>query len=303
MRLLAFISVAILFVVSSPTLNAEVEHLSTPSLCQGKIYRVADKSVIDITELGAAIAEAKVVVFGERHSSIEHSVASGCVLHQLAQASPKISVIMQVISSSYSEKIAEFRRSGSLDAAGLGVYLEWWVSGWPSFINWVPLISEAFNDGLAIYGGDLPLNDNKTRKISPGELAELQAKLGPKFDSILSGWQKSLTEAHCGLISQKEAQKLAEHQIRRDVWTTSVANQLLETGEKVYLHVNRGHARRDRSLVGALEQITDKKIISVGAVWKDEEIIARSWKAFDYIFVTGDAKRPDVCSVLKSSTR
>lgn len=302
MRLLKLYLFVLVFLPLSAT-TAEVEHLSSRSTCQGKVYRVADNSLIDIAGLGAAIEDADAVVFGERQSSVEHSVASGCVLHLMAKESPNISVIMQVISSSFSDKIAEYRRSSAPDAAGLGVYLEWWVSGWPSFLNWVPLIAEAFNDEIAIYGGDLPLDDNKTRQISKEETNELRAKLGTNFDDILTGWTMSLTEAHCGLISQKEAQKLAEHQIRRDIWTASVAKQQFDIGQKVFLHVNRGHARRDRSLVGALEQITDKKIISIGAVWKDEEMRAQSWKAFDYLFVTGDAKRPDVCSVLRSSTR
>lgn len=113
------------------TVTIAAAEMSKFKRCTGEIYSTSDRKVISLEEAIRAIRSSDVVIFGERDTSVEHAIASSCAFEAFVDNGQPASLVMEVISKSYTSKIAAYRQNPESDAASLGVHLQWWESGWP----------------------------------------------------------------------------------------------------------------------------------------------------------------------------
>ena len=274
--------------------------LATPggySECRGEIVSAETGQSQSFEELAHSLQIADVVLFGEVHGVAQHARASACVMTALTDGERPAGLVMEMFSTGDQPAIDLYRKNNPEHAAGLAGALEWWKRGWPAFESWLPLVDRAFGLRVDLVGGDIGAS-----ALEAGTRLSFERRLGSDLAAIRKAWTAAMERAHCGLINRKEAARLGERQIERDL---SMADQAIATQRRlsnrtrksaaVLVHAGRGHVRKDRSLYRALIRQTENgepsglEVVSIGALTETEAPGTQDSGAHDYFWITGDA--------------
>lgn len=262
--------------------------------CAGRIEEAGSGHVIAFHDLADRVARVDLVLFGERHGVREQAVASSCILSAMAQGERPVTVVLEMLSRDDDKIIERYRQDHPESAAGLGVELKWWDRGWPAFDNWLPLVERAFSLRASLRGGDLPEKVARPDKLTLQENKALSKRLGSAEAAIRDSWRKAMVAAHCGLLSQAQAEINAGHQIRRDFSMADSAADARAANHRVLMQVGRGHSRKDRSLYRALSD-ANGPVLTIGAFTDGEVIGAEERRLYDYLWIVGTADLSDPC--------
>lgn len=288
---------AILFgcfiLAGSSTLAAPGEYAE----CRGEIIAAETGQSLSFEELAHRLQAVDVVLFGEVHGVSQHARASACVVTVLADGERPAGLVMEMFSTGDQPAIDLYRKDNPEHAAGLASALDWWKRGWPAFESWLPLVDRAFGLRVDLIGGDIGASALET-----GARLSFERRLGSDLAAVRKAWTAAMERAHCGLIDRKEAARLGERQIKRDL---SMADQAIATQRRlsnrtkksaaVLVHAGRGHVRKDRSLYRALIRQTENgepsglEVVSIGALTETEAPGTQDRGAHDYFWITGDA--------------
>lgn len=255
--------------------------------CAGRIVRASNGENTTFEQIVPDLTKADFILFGERHGVREQAQASACVLSAMVQANKPAALVMEMLSRGDQKAIDGWRKKHPESPSGLGVELRWWERGWPAFENWLPLLDRAFALRVPLFGGDLGQAEASRRTLTPKQENMLLKRLGKRAQTIVSGWQAAMTDAHCGLIDGKEARQLGFRQARRDLSIADTAREARPANGMVLVQAGRGHSRKDRSLYAALADKNPQAVISIGAFVSEEEIKPSDRQAHDYLWIVG----------------
>lgn len=270
--------------------------------CTGRIEEVSSSRLISFADLAGRVGKVDYLLFGERHGVREQAVASSCVLSAMAKDDRPVTVVMEMLSRDDDAAIARYRENHPETPAGLGAELKWWTRGWPSFDNWLPLVERTFSLRVPLHGGDLAEKDGRTGELTPNEKKAIRKRLGAAETAVRESWTKAMMAAHCGLISNQQAARNADHQIRRDLSMADAAEQARMLKRGVLLQVGRGHGRKDRSLYQVLAQ-ADASVLTIGAFVEGEKVGDEERKLYDYLWIVGKADLAEPCELTSLTSK
>ncbi len=202
-----------------------------------QIWDPEKQGFITIPELIDRLVDTPIILIGERHGFAPHQDREAFLLQALADRGRYPTLAMEMLEPAQEPLIQAYRAKNPEYARGLGIALEWSKTGWPDWSFYEPVFEAAFAAKLPIVGADLPLAEQ--RRIERDGIEER-----PDDISILESWQDAMMKAHCGLIDEERAFRLALKQWKRDEHMVSKtrSNSLLIAGRN---HVgDRRHVSR-----------------------------------------------------------
>jgi uncharacterized iron-regulated protein len=278
MRFLVALLVLLLLAPAAPAAEAPPlpESWASPLLREhplaGRIWQPAGGTFATPREVAGRLAEADVVLLGEKHDNPDHHRLQAWAIAAMAAAGRRPAVAFEMIPRDKAEALAGYLEAGG-DAAGLGPALAWSETGWPDWALYRPIAEAALSAGLPLAASDLP--EAKRGQISEQGIAALPDGLvarwaldRPWTAEMRDGLLQELSEAHCRVAPPAAFAGLAEVQRARDA---AMADALLaaheddtkerpgerpgeRTGEGAVLIAGKGHTRPDRGVPWYLRQ-------------------------------------------------
>lgn len=258
----------------TPSLKAQV--VDTPFLELGRDVPMTD------AEFLAAVAEADIILLGERHGRQAFQSREVQLVEALALGGKYPALVFEMLTPSQMPVLETHREKHPEAAAGLGAALTWWDTGWPAWSFYQPIFELGYRARLPIYAGDL--NEEDQLAASEGERRGPEGTNLYPFGQERTGsrvhgsWLDSLDRAHCGLVERAELSDRATLQVARDqalALATAKAAQGLNPSDDlpttagpitqpVVLIAGSAHTRLDRGVGLYLKRyMPDVNILSV----------------------------------------
>lgn len=287
--------------------------------CDGVLFEVASGEPVAFQLIVEAAATSGTVMIGERHGVKEHPVAAACFVREISKTADT-TIILEMLPEAAQARADNYRAQHPEIADGLGLHLEWWKSGWPSWPVYAPLFEAAWQTRSRILAGDPSEVTNNSLDAGSANLKKENSKATP--NSVLASWSKSMKAAHCDLITVDSANGLAEHQIARDQFMTRQL-QASKVGEPLLaapkgrqpnrpglslLYAGRAHIREDRSAGWQMRQVQSPSdpvtiaLYETSAVGQETDrgkILAEARGLYDYVWFVGSVTEPEACERLQ----
>lgn len=206
------------------TLLTSLSALAVPA-----ILRAQDQPAEDITDTATGkklsvrdlidrLEQADIILIGERHGFAPHQDREAFILQALAERGRYPTLALEMLEPAQEPVIEAYRKENPEYARGLGIALDWSNTGWPAWSFYEPVFQAAFTARLDIRAADLPRDEQRRieREGTPDR---------PDDMSIIESWQDSMMKAHCGLIDEDRAFRLALKQWKRDQNMADVASR------------------------------------------------------------------------------
>ena len=291
-RLFAF-AFAILLITYLPMAAAAPQAAADEAL-----FRLRDSATVNTQTLLSDMQSADAVLLGEIHDNPRHHALRAQLLREPALKQRNV--------------VVEYLDAGQLVGAGdkLLTRLEqagFDANGWQWPLH-QPLFAAALDQGMSVYGGNLPRDQSRAVFKSRGNNlgAALQALLlhAPLSDDSLAALRREIDEGHCGALPAMMFEGMMAVQRARDA---AMADQLMQHLPSVLLSGN-GHAWKHlgvphilaanrptlRSVSLLLLEHTAFADATAQAEWLQE------WQGkADYIWLTPPVSRPDPCLALQ----
>ena len=291
-RLFAF-AFAILLITYLPMAAAAPQAADDEAL-----FRLRDSAAVNTQTLLSDMQSADAVLLGEIHDNPRHHELRAQLLREPALKQRNVVVehldAGQVVGAG--DKLLSRLEQAGFDTTG-------WQ--WPLH---QPLFAAALDQGMTVYGGNLPRDQTrvvfKSRGSSLG--VGLQALLlhAPLSDDSLAVLRREIDEGHCGALPAMMFEGMMAVQRARDA---SMANEVMQHLPAVLLSGN-GHAWKhlgvphilaaNRPGMRSLSVLFLEHGPFVDAAAQAEWLQSWQGKA-DYIWVTPPVSRPDPCLSLQ----
>ena len=206
----------------------------------GPITEAATGRALNARELIDRLAEAPIVLIGERHGYQPHQERTAFVLQALADRGRYPTLALEMLEPLQSLAVEAYRRRNPEYARGLAAELDWASSGWPAWHYYEPIFEAAFAAKLPVRGIDMPESE-QDRILAEG----IEAR--PAEPAILDYWRDNMRRAHRGLIDDERVERLALLQWRRDV---GFAEHAAAVEGPVVVLVGRAHLTRSWEELG-----------------------------------------------------
>ncbi|MFN4282114.1 MAG: ChaN family lipoprotein [Alphaproteobacteria bacterium] len=270
----------------------------------GDIRARADGATLSRAQFAARLADADVVLIGERHDNAEHHRLQAWIVGEMAKRRP-VAVVFEMIDATREDALAAFLAERPRDAATLGVRLDWDASGWPDWALYRPIADAALAQptppARPIAAGNLP----------PATARDI-ARAGAKAESVDAALRDSLRRAegedaallavhaadirdgHCGMLPERLLGTFALAQYARDETMARAIIRAAADGARVALIAGNGHARKDVGVPRHLARLApDLKVLSMGLI---EGAGESDGAPFDIVWRTAAVERGDPCA-------
>ena len=291
-RLFAF-AFAILLITYLPMAAAAPQAAADEAL-----FRLSDSAAVNTQTLLSDMQSADAVLLGEIHDNPRHHELRAQLLREPALKQRNI--------------IAEHLDAGQVVGAGdmLLSRLEqagFDATGWQWPLH-QPLFAAALDQGMTVYGGNLPRDQTrvvfKSRGSSLGVGLQALLLLAPLSDDSLAALRREIDEGHCGALPAMMFEGMMAVQRARDA---SMANELMQHLPAVLLSGN-GHAWKHLGVPHILAA-NRPGMRSLSVLFLEHGPFAdaaaqaewlQSWQGkADYVWVTPPVSRPDPCLSLQ----
>ena len=291
-RLFAF-AFAILLITYLPMAAAAPQAAADEAL-----FRLSDSAAVNTQTLLSDMQSADAVLLGEIHDNPRHHELRAQLLREPALKQRNI--------------IAEHLDAGQVVGAGdmLLSRLEqagFDATGWQWPLH-QPLFAAALDQGMTVYGGNLPRDQTrvvfKSRGSSLGVGLQAQLLHAPLSDDSLAALRREIDEGHCGALPAMMFEGMMAVQRARDA---SMANELMQHLPAVLLSGN-GHAWKHLGVPHILAA-NRPGMRSLSVLFLEHGPFAdaaaqaewlQSWQGkADYVWVTPPVSRPDPCLSLQ----
>ena len=293
-RLFAF-AFAILLITYLPMAAAAPQAAADEAL-----FRLSDRAAVNTQTLLSDMQSADAVLLGEIHDNPRHHALRAQLLREPALKQRNLVVEYldagQVVGAG--DKLLPRLEQAGFDATG-------WQ--WPLH---QPLFAAALDQGMAVYGGNLPRDQSRAVFKSRGNNlgAALQALLlhAPLSDDSLAALRREIDEGHCGALPAMMFEGMMAVQRARDA---AMADQVMKHLPAVLLSGN-GHTWKHLGVPHILAA-NRPSLRSVSVLFLEHAPFAdataqaewlKSWQGkADYLWVTPPAPRPDPCLSLQKN--
>lgn len=277
--------------------------LNTDPMNYPPVLEVRSGRWVSREDLVRALVTADYVLLGETHDNREHHRGQLELFAALAGTRPPPALAMEQFDLRDQGPIDRVRASGGdADALAAATDMGRKKWDWPSYR---PLVALALEWSLPIVAANIPRQELfRVASRGFGELPDarrfaLEATWNPARESAL---RAVIFEAHCGNVPDDLMPALVISQRARDA---VMADAMLANPRSVLI-AGRGHARADHGVPIYLHaRAPHAKIVSVafveypeGGRASDAEVLGKvdERAAYDYIWPTAPAKRPDPCA-------
>jgi uncharacterized iron-regulated protein len=236
----------------------------------GQIYRVADATQVDESDLIEAATAADFVLIGERHDNRDHHRLQARIVRSLQPEGQRPrAVAFEMIGADRQLDVVEYLDRHPGDAAGLGAAVDWEARGWPAWARYEPIARAALANGAEIVAADL--DEAEKRAVFAAGAQALRASfvrrtgLDRDFPAALtSDLQEELHESHCGRASPELLRGMYQVQRARDAM---MADRLAAVSGRAggILIAGNGHVRNDRGVPWYLARLEPgARTLSIG---------------------------------------
>jgi len=246
----------------------------------GAVLDAATGEPLDAKALAARLADADVVLLGEKHDNPDHHRAQAWLLGLMVEAGRRPAVVMEMLDSSQGPALADYLAQSDATAAGLGEAVAWADSGWPGWEAYQPIADVALGAGLPILTGNLPVEQVRRVAMGGAEAALGADGLGPRAldqdfpESMAEALGQDIMQGHCGMLPESAlpgmvaAQRARDGEMARAVLAGAALNGSDGEGAAgAVLIAGNGHVRVDRAVPWYLEQLNPAlKTLSVGVL-------------------------------------
>jgi uncharacterized iron-regulated protein len=279
----------------------------------GRIEAVAAQRTLERGALFDALAEARVVVLGEKHDNPDHHALQAQAIDALVARGRKPAVVFEMIARSQQAALDEARARAPRDVDAIAAALDWQRSGWPEWSLYRPVFESAVRHGLPIVAGSLDraqvmeVARRGTAALEPAFVAE--HRLGePSTDASADALREEMRQAHCSMLPESMLDTMVLVQRARDAMLASQAHAALARAGSVVLIAGNGHARRDRGVPRHLERAygVTARVLALLEVQRDTDDVrglapddAGGALPYDYVWLTPRASDEDPCASLR----
>ena len=291
-RLFAF-AFAILLITYLPMAAAAPQAAADEAL-----FRLSDSAAVNTQTLLSDMQSADAVLLGEIHDNPRHHELRAQLLRE--PALKQRNIVAEHLDAGQVVGTGDMLLS-RLEQAGFD------ATGWQWPLH-QPLFAAALDQGMTVYGGNLPRDQTrgvfKSRGSSLG--VGLQALLlhAPLSDDSLAALRREIDEGHCGALPAMMFEGMMAVQRARDA---SMANELMQHLPAVLLSGN-GHAWKHLGVPHILAA-NRPGMRSLSVLFLEHGPFAdaaaqaewlQSWQGkADYVWVTPPVSRPDPCLSLQ----
>ncbi|MCB2053072.1 MAG: ChaN family lipoprotein [Geminicoccaceae bacterium] len=273
----------------------------------GTIVDVRRQQAVSEAELAARLAEADVVLLGEKHDNEDHHRLQAHVVDLLA---PEVdALVFEMMTLDQQQLIVEYLAAKPGDTEGLGPALRWSESGWPDWRMYKPIADAALAQGAQIVAGNIDRSTGeRLMNEGIGSLSEsvvqrlgLAQPLPTPYEEELV---RELSESHCGYAPRDRLAGMLLVQRSRDAMMADRLAALTGDGTSV-LVAGAGHVRNDWGVPLYLhELLPDKRVVSLAfleVIGKDETLPVDL--PYDYVWFTPRVQPVgyDPCAAFRNS--
>ena len=262
------------------------------------LFRLRDSATVNTQTLLSDMQSADAVLLGEIHDNPRHHALRAQLLREPALKQRNVVVEYldagQVVGAG--DKLLPRLEQAGFDANG-------WQ--WPLH---QPLFAAALDQGMSVYGGNLPRDQSRAVFKSRGNNlgAALQALLlhAPLSDDSLAALRREIDEGHCGALPAMMFEGMMAVQRARDA---SMADEVMQHLPAVLLSGN-GHAWKHLGVPHILAA-NRPGMRSLSVLFLEHGPFAdaaaqaewlQNWQGkADYVWVTPPVSRPDPCLSLQ----
>jgi uncharacterized iron-regulated protein len=282
----------------------------------GRIEAVAADRMLAPAALYEALAEARVVVLGEKHDNPDHHALQAQAIDALVARGRKPAVVFEMIERGQQAAVDDARTRAPGDVDAIAAALDWQRSGWPEWSLYRPVFESALRHGLAIVAGSLDraqVMDVARRGVAalPPSLVAEHRLNEPSADASGDALREEMRQAHCSMLPESMLDAMVLVQRVRDAMLASQTHAALAHAGSVVLIAGNGHARKDRGVPRYLERAygVATRVLALLEVRPDVYSVrglapdgAGGALPYDYVWLTPRASDEDPCASLREST-
>jgi uncharacterized iron-regulated protein len=279
----------------------------------GRIEAVAAQRTLEPAALFDALAEARVVVLGEKHDNPDHHALQAQAIDALVARGRKPAVVFEMIERGQQAALDDARARAPGDVDAIAAALDWERSGWPEWALYRPVFESALRHGLAIVAGSLDraavmdVARRGTAALEPSFVAE-HGLSEPSTDASADALRQEMRQAHCSMMPEAMLDAMVLVQRARDAMLASQTHTALAGAGSVVLIAGNGHARKDRGVPRYLERAygVGAAVLALIEVRTDVRDVrglapddANGGLPYDYVWLTPRASDEDPCASLR----
>jgi uncharacterized iron-regulated protein len=219
----------------------------------GFIWDVAAGKPISRAAMGERLAEADIILLGEKHDNARHHELQAEILNTLVSRGQARALVWEMLPRPVQSDIDAFLLSGSRNADRFADAVGWAKLGWGEWSLFRPIAAAALAGALPQHAGGLERSSLKA--IGREGLTALPKDLAKRMPNgeILSGDQRMIIEdavfeGHCGYVPRAHLGPMVSVQIARDL---ALADAIIgavgpkSKSEGVVVIAGSQHVRRD----------------------------------------------------------
>lgn len=276
---------------ASPAGNWSTYHYADNPLV-GRVWSADRDTFLGPDDLVEALAEADVVVLGEKHDNPDHHHLQAWIIQRLARVG---AVAFEMLDEEDAPALAQ----GPTTTQAVAAAVAWEDSGWPHFLLYEPVFAAALERAAPLFAAH-PSAGRLRTVMRQGLRLDPLLKLDPLAPDQQKALEDEIRETHCGYAPEKMVAPMADAQRFKDAW---MAARVIEAEGPRVLIAGAGHARRDVGVPLYLRRQGARKVISVGFV----EVRAGAEKPsdyaverFDYVYFTPRLEDVDPCEKFRA---
>ncbi|WP_051013935.1 ChaN family lipoprotein [Pararhodospirillum photometricum] len=203
----------------------------------GRIIDTRTGTPLTPAALVARLAEADVVLLGERHDNPDHHAGQAFLYQALIDQGRRPALVMEMLDQGQEAAIMAAQAAPESAATALA----WEERGWPDFAWYAPVLRAAWTAGLPVTPGNLP-RETIRAVVRAGQLPaglDVSRPLPPQAQADL---ETELRDSHCGMLPEALLPGMVRAQRVRDA---VMAEAVLRHRPSVLI-AGWGHTRRDR---------------------------------------------------------
>jgi uncharacterized iron-regulated protein len=279
----------------------------------GRIEAIAAHRTLEPAALFEALAEARVVVLGEKHDNPDHHALQAQAIDALVARGRKPAVVFEMIERGQQAAIDDARARAPGDVDAIAAALDWERSGWPEWSLYRPVFEGAVRHGLPILAGSLDraavmdVAKRGTAALPPAFVTEHRLA-EPSADASADTLREEMRQAHCSMLPESMLDAMVLVQRARDAMLASQTHAALARAGSAVLIAGNGHARKDRGVPRYLERAygVGARVLALLEVRPDIHDVrdlapddAGGALPYDYVWLTPRASDEDPCASLR----
>jgi uncharacterized iron-regulated protein len=211
----------------------------------GKIWSSTEQDFLSRDELINRLADAELVLLGEKHDNPDHHNLRLAILESLLRTDPSALIVMEMMTQAQQPAIDSLSSGNSLPAADTWQQLLDWDAAW-QWQFYQPTLELALQNRVRLVAGNISAEtmmaiyrsgSASNQPLNPDQLATLS---------------EEIDVSHCGLLPSSQIPAMVRVQQARD---QQMADSLMEAGEfnKRILLAGNYHVRHDLSVPNYLK--------------------------------------------------